>query len=73
MNVQNRTIFSNDNLPVLRGIDTESIDLIYLDPPFNSNRNYAAPIGEERAINCPTTNRIISNYYEQNRLQFETG
>lgn len=43
MNVQNRTIFSNDNLPVLRGMDTESVDLIYLDPPFNSNRNYAAP------------------------------
>lgn len=49
MNVQNRTIFSNDNLPVLRGIDTESIDLIYLDPPFNSNRDYAAPIGSEAA------------------------
>ena len=49
MNVQNRTIFSNDNLPVLRGIDTESVDLIYLDPPFNSNRNYAAPIGSEAA------------------------
>lgn len=49
MNVQNRTIFSNDNLPVLRGIDTESVDLIYLDPPFNSNRNYAAPIGSGAA------------------------
>ncbi len=49
MNVKNRTIFSNDNLPVLRGIDPESVDLIYLDPPFNSNRNYAAPIGSEAA------------------------
>ena len=49
MNVKNRTIFSNDNLPVLRDIDTESVDLIYLDPPFNSNRNYAAPIGSEAA------------------------
>ena len=49
MNVQNRTVFSNDNLPVLRGIDTESVDLIYLDPPFNSNRNYAAPIGSNAA------------------------
>ena len=49
MNVQNRTVFSNDNLPVLRGIDTESVDLIYLDPPFNSNRNYAAPIGSTAA------------------------
>lgn len=49
MNVQNRTVFSNDNLPVLRGIDTESVNLIYLDPPFNSNRNYAAPIGSDAA------------------------
>ena len=49
MNVQNRTIFSNDNLAILRGIDTDSVDLIYLDPPFNSNRNYAAPLGSEAA------------------------
>ncbi len=30
-------------------MDTESVDLIYLDPPFNSNRNYEAPIGSEAA------------------------
>lgn len=49
MNVSNRTVFSNDNLLILRGLDTESVDLIYLDPPFNSNRNYAAPIGSKAA------------------------
>ena len=49
MNVENRTVFSHDNLPILRGIDSTSVDLIYLDPPFNSNRNYAAPIGSEAA------------------------
>ena len=49
MNVNNRTIFSNDNLHILRGLDTQSVDLIYLDPPFNSNRNYSAPIGSEAA------------------------
>ena len=49
MNVENRTIFEGDNLHILRGIDTESVDLIYLDPPFNSNRNYSAPIGSEAA------------------------
>ncbi len=31
----NRTLFISDNLPVLRGIDSESIDLIATDPPFN--------------------------------------
>lgn len=49
MNVQNRTIFAGDNLYILRGLDSASIDLIYLDPPFNSNRNYSAPIGSEAA------------------------
>ena len=33
----------------MRGMDSQSVDLIYLDPPFNSNRNYAAPIGSEAA------------------------
>ena len=42
-------MFTRDNLEVLRGIDDECIDLIYLDPPFNSNHNYAAPIGSEAA------------------------
>ena len=31
----NRTLFIGDNLPVLRAIDSESIDLIATDPPFN--------------------------------------
>jgi site-specific DNA-methyltransferase (adenine-specific) len=35
------TLYYGDNLPVLREhIKDESIDLIYLDPPFNSNRSY---------------------------------
>jgi len=35
------TLYYGDNLPVLREhIADESIDLIYLDPPFNSNANY---------------------------------
>lgn len=35
-----KTIWTGDNLPIMRGMDTDSVDLIYLDPPFNSNRNY---------------------------------
>ena len=40
MNVENRTIFEGDNLHILRGLDSETVDLIYPDPPFNSNRTY---------------------------------
>ncbi len=43
--LKNRTIFCHDNLPILRGIDSESIDLIYLDPPFNKGKQFHAPIG----------------------------
>ncbi len=43
--VENRTIFNKDNLDVLRGINTKSIDLIYLDPPFNKKKLFTAPIG----------------------------
>lgn len=49
MKVENRTIFENDNLHVLRGLDTNSIDLIYLDPPFNSNRTFEASVDSEAA------------------------
>ena len=38
---QGNTLYYGDNLPILREhIPDESIDLVYLDPPFNSNRNY---------------------------------
>ena len=39
------TLYTNDNLFVLRRLDSESVDLIYLDPPFNSKREYDAPTG----------------------------
>ena len=45
MNVENRTLFIADNLDIMRGMDSETIDLIYLDPPFNTNKQYKAPIG----------------------------
>ncbi len=43
------TIWTGDCLNVLRGMNSESVDLIYLDPPFNSNTDYAAPIGSAAA------------------------
>jgi adenine specific DNA methylase Mod len=42
------TLFYGDNLPILREhIPDESIDLVYLDPPFNSNRNYSVLFRDE--------------------------
>ncbi len=45
MQINNRTIFNKDNLDILRGINSSSIDLIYLDPPFNKKKVFTAPIG----------------------------
>ena len=45
MNFDNRTLFIADNLDIMRGMDSDTIDLIYLDPPFKSGRQWKAPIG----------------------------
>ena len=39
-----RVIFTGDNLPVLRGMNSACVDLIYLDPPFNSGKQWANPV-----------------------------
>lgn len=39
--MQNNELYYGDNLAILRNhVKDESVDLIYLDPPFNSNANY---------------------------------
>ena len=39
--MQNRILFG-DNLPILKGLASESVDLIYVDPPFNTGRTQRA-------------------------------
>ena len=48
-NFADKTIWTGDNLDILRGMNSETVDLIYLDPPFNSNKDYAAPVGSKAA------------------------
>ena len=48
-NWSNQTIWTGDNLTIMRGMNSDTIDLIYLDPPFNSNADYSAPIGSAAA------------------------
>ncbi|MEW5988236.1 MAG: DNA methyltransferase [Chloroflexota bacterium] len=39
--ITSNTLFYGDNLPILRDYVADgSVDLVYLDPPFNSNRSY---------------------------------
>ncbi len=43
------SLYTCDNLFLLNGMNSESVDLIYLDPPFNSKRTYSAPVGSKSA------------------------
>lgn len=52
-NFTNRTMWTGDNVDIMRSMNAASVDLIYLDPPYNSNRNYAAP--------APTTTAAASS------------
>ena len=48
-NFADRTIWTGDDLDILRSLNPASVPLNYLDPPFNSNRNYAALVGSALA------------------------
>src|SRR4051794_35130675 len=47
-NPMTNELYFGDNLDVLRGMRAESVDLIYLDPPFNSNAAYNVLFGTRR-------------------------
>src|SRR5438045_4170222 len=46
--VDTRVIYCGDNLEQLRNLPDACVDLIYIDPPFNSNRNYEVFWGETK-------------------------
>ena len=59
----NRTLFFSDNLEILREkIPDESIDLIYLNPPFNSNRNYNVIFKEGSVENSAQISKNTNHY-----------
>jgi DNA modification methylase len=46
--IDTRVIYCGDNLDQLRKLPEKCIDLVYIDPPFNSNRNYEVFWGETK-------------------------
>jgi 16S rRNA G966 N2-methylase RsmD len=51
--IAQNTLFYGDNLPVLREyVPDESIDLVYLDPPFN-------PEGQRPVVSLPGSHRLL--------------
>jgi 16S rRNA G966 N2-methylase RsmD len=49
--VEKNKLYYGDNLEVLRQhVKDESVDLIYLDPPFNSRQDYNVLFAEKSGI-----------------------
>jgi 16S rRNA G966 N2-methylase RsmD len=46
--IDTRVIYCGDNLDQLKKLPNGCVDLIYIDPPFNSNRNYEVFWGETK-------------------------
>jgi len=62
--VQN-TLYYGDNLQVLRDhVPDESVDLIYLDPPFNSNASYNVLFREKTGEESPAQIRAFTDTWE---------
>ena len=43
-NWADKTVWTGDNLPSMRAMNSESVDLIYLDPPFNQVQGVIRPL-----------------------------
>jgi DNA modification methylase len=48
--IETGVVYCDDNLERLRQLPAASVDLVYLDPPFFSNRNYEVIWGDEAEV-----------------------
>ena len=59
------TLYYGDNLAVLRDhVPDESVDLVYLDPPFNSNASYNVLFREQSGEESPAQIRAFTDTWE---------
>ena len=61
----NSTLYYGDNLEVLRRyVPDESVDLVYLDPPFNSNASYNVLFKERSGEESPAQIKAFTDTWE---------
>ena len=59
------TLYYGDNLPILREhVPDESVDLVYLDPPFNSNASYNILFKEQSGEASPAQIQAFTDTWE---------
>jgi site-specific DNA-methyltransferase (adenine-specific) len=67
--ITQNTLFYGDNLPILREyIPAESIDLVYLDPPFNSQRSYNVLFRDESGVESPAQIEAFGDTWHWNMV-----
>ncbi len=65
------TLYFGDNLEILkRHISNDSVDLIYLDPPFNSNRDYNVLFREQSGNEAAAQILTIEDLLEGRNFDF---
>jgi len=70
--MKNRALYFGDNLEILqKKISNESFDLIYLDPPFNSNRDYNV-LFKEGLQDSPVQIKAFDDSWHWNRESKQT-
>src|SRR5436305_6975583 len=71
--ITENTLFYGDNLFILREhIPSESIDLIYLDPPFNSSRNYNVLFKDEQGVDSESQITAFEDTWHWNHIAEQT-
>src|SRR5438874_2342357 len=67
------TLFYGDNLPILREyVADASVDLVYLDPPFNSNRDYNVLFKDERGAESEAQITAFEDTWHWNAITAQT-
>ncbi len=71
--IDKNTLFYGDNLPILREyVADASVDLVYLDPPFNSNRTYNVLFRQESGAESEAQIAAFEDTWHWNRAAEQT-
>ena len=69
--ITQNSLFYGDNLNILREyIVSESVDLIYLDPPFNSSRSYNVLFKDESGVDSESQITAFEDTWHWNVRRF---
>lgn len=64
-------LYYGDNLEVLRSMPNELVDLVYLDPPFNSARNYNLLFKQHKGQDSPAQIMAFEDTWKWSHLEYQ--